>query len=431
MNLKIPSAATPIRLHDISAGLRPAIHSKASDFRDIFSGFTGLPFCYFVNSGTAAFYVILKALSRLSPANEVILPAYTAPSLILPVRKAGLRPVLCDVDKESYGFDTIRLSPLINRNTLCVVVVHMFGLPGDVRQVKGRLKNKGVFIVEDAASSLGSEIRGARAGSLGDVSFFSFNRGKNLTTYCGGCIATRMPSIANEVEQVLSSVIRRKPLFDLLVPFKLTVLSLAMRPLVYTALFKLISQFKHTRLHYDFDCFQFTRFQAKVGKALFQRLEQIRLRRHENGRLLLRGLQGLPGLTLPRVDPNTFVVFNQFPVLVDDQGVRKALLERLLGLGLEATTLYPEPMQKVYPELNLGATQDLFPVASYIAEHLLLLPVHPLVPKARLQQAVAVFRSTVHALSALTPKERPKRFLEARGKSSRVGHCCSGDRIEG
>ena len=90
MKLLVPSTGTPISFLDILAGVTSSFNRPMAAFENTLKVYTNKKHCYFTNSGTTAFYLILKALKKLSDKTEVVLPAYTAPSLILPIRKAGL-----------------------------------------------------------------------------------------------------------------------------------------------------------------------------------------------------------------------------------------------------------------------------------------------------------------------------------------------------
>src|SRR5207245_5662503 len=85
-------------------------------------------------------------------------------------------------------------------DTLCVVPTHLLGLPSDVERVKDLCEGKGTFVVEDAAQAMGLKHGDHLAGSLGDVSFFSLGRGKNITCGSGGIILTNSDSIAKSIQ---------------------------------------------------------------------------------------------------------------------------------------------------------------------------------------------------------------------------------------
>src|SRR3990167_8957250 len=206
MKLLIPSAGTPVSFSDIFQGFLSSFNQSTTTFESVIKTYTHKKYCYFTNSGTTAFYIILKALKTISTKTEVILPAYTAPSLILPIKKAGLKPVLCDISLKTFNMDIQFLEKCINENTLCVVPVHMFGLPMNMKDVMQIAQQHSLFVVEDAASSLGTTIDNRPTGVFGDIGFHSFNRGKNLSTLSGGCIVNDREDIAAAIELEYTSL---------------------------------------------------------------------------------------------------------------------------------------------------------------------------------------------------------------------------------
>jgi perosamine synthetase len=341
------------------------------------------------NSGTTAYFLILKALQRLSGKREVILPAYTAPSLILPIKKAGLIPRLCDIDLKSFNMDLKALPSVLSDDTLAITIVHMFGLPQWVgTSPQGKRLYKDVFLIEDLASAQGSALFGRTVGSYGDVSFVSFNRGKNFATLSGGAIATDHQDIYGLVVEQGKRYLQEPALMARIgIAFKAIALSLAVRPWFYTIFRSLISQFKYQGLHHDFAIHAYTRFQAGMGASAFQRAPFIFERRSQNGLYLLRALSDVRGITIPVIPDGAIPAFNQFPLLVDNPRKRDVIINALLKRGIEATTLYPEPIHRVY-DLGYDLRKDPFPHATYLSRRLILIPTHPYVTERHLKKAV-------------------------------------------
>ena len=185
MYRKIAIIGHPIGLLDLFFAVfnRKAKRSLCKKIKNIFRA----RHVFLTNSGMASFYIILSVLKKLHRGREVILPSYTASSLIVAVRRAGLKPVLCDISLDDFNADLSDLAGRINKDTLCVVSVHMFGIPWS--GIKGLNKKRGrqnIFVVEDCAQAFGAKIDGSPVGLFGDIGFFSFNRGKNLPAYEGG-----------------------------------------------------------------------------------------------------------------------------------------------------------------------------------------------------------------------------------------------------
>lgn len=424
--MKIPSAGTPIGVKDLlrafSAGLKTQDPRK--DMEEALKRLIGVKHSFLVNSGTTAFYLILKALlktqdSRLkTPKTEIILPAYTAPSLVLPIKKLGLSYRLVDVSLETFNMDEEAMIRSLRPETLAVLPVHLFGLPSPIERLIALRDGMEFYIIEDSASSFGTkDMNGSHSGTRGDVGFFSFNRGKNISTVRGGAIITDDDNLSIELKREVDAL--PEPDFKRRIRIYLEGigLSLAVRPWFYTIFYPLVSRFKKTSLHSDFESYRYTSFQSALGISLFERAEQIFETREDKGHYLYDALKGIKGVTVPSIPDGWRVVFNQFPIIVDDPLKRDTLIERIFEEGIEATTLYDEPIHRTYKDdfletrdksqessiiensllvthhssLKIGS--DPFPNATYMAKRLLLIPTHHFIPKSYLTRVVEIIRS--------------------------------------
>jgi perosamine synthetase len=169
--------------------------------------------------------------------------------------------------------------------------------------------------------------------------------------------------------------------------FKAIALSLAVRPWFYTIFRGLISPFKYHGLHDAFAIHAYTRFQAAMGESAFRRARFIFHKRFENGLYLHRALAGVDGITIPAIPNGSLPCFNQFPLLVNDPQKRNVIINALLKRGIEATTLYPQPIHRVY-DLGYDLKNDPFPNATHLSRRLILIPTHPSVEKRHLKRAV-------------------------------------------
>lgn len=388
---KIPSAGTPVQLSDLIIAIKGAFGKEAPLLERIIEKLLNIKHCLLVNSGTTAFYVILKAIKKFSDKNEVILPAYTAPSLILSIKKAGLKYRLVDISLKTFNMDAEKVMSAIGSETMAVMPVHMFGLPFAIDkfidEIKGLQNEEGFYIIEDAASSFGTMRKnGKYTGTFGDIGFFSFNRGKNLSITTGGAIVTD----DDRLSAIISEEIRNLPRLDtngrLILFLKTVGLSLAVRPWFYTLFQPFISKFKYMTLHQDFDSFQYTDFQRALGISLFRKANNIFHRRMENGLYLVKALKDMMGIRLPVLSDNWQIVFNQFPILVEDEWKREKALHEIYKTGVEATTLYDKPIHLIYEGNNFDV--DPFPNATYLSRRLILIPTHPLIGIKNLKKVV-------------------------------------------
>jgi len=161
-----------------------------------FAGFCGTEFAIGVGSGTDALHIALRACG-IGPGDEVITVSHTFIATVEAIILAGAKPVLVDIDPETYNMDASQLKKAITGKTKAIIPVFMYGHPADMDPIIEIARAHGLKIIEDACQSHGSEYKGRRAGSIGDVGCFSFYFTKNLGAYGeGGIITTSDPEIA-------------------------------------------------------------------------------------------------------------------------------------------------------------------------------------------------------------------------------------------
>jgi perosamine synthetase len=145
-------------------------------------------------NGTLAITVAIMALG-LKRGDEIIIPNFTFYGSYSAAILAGLKPILCDVDKENFQIDLASAKKIITPKTKAIMPVHIYGGSVNMSSVlKFSRKNK-LKVVEDAAQALGVKYKGKSAGSFGHVSAFSFYADKALTTGEGGLIVTNNKKI--------------------------------------------------------------------------------------------------------------------------------------------------------------------------------------------------------------------------------------------
>ncbi len=392
---KLPIIGHPIGWDDLAYGMGHSLDRKAEDlFRQSLAGYLGARHIYFLNSGLAAFYIILEALKKKSSRKEVILPAYTAPNLILAIRKAGLKPVLCDISLGDFNADLEDVLSIITQNTLCVLVVHMFGIPWqDILSLREKA-GKDIFVIEDCAQAFGAKIEDRPAGSFSDAAFYSFNRGKNLPTYEGGCIAVNSDELALRIEEDVSKIPAAGSLRTVSLAFKSLALALSFNPYFYGLFLPFISCFKDNRVASDFQARADSLFQSGLGYSLFKKSDPAFKRRFENGMRLLSGLKGIEGIILPRISERISPVFNRLPIVFKDENKLEAVIQGLQKEGIEASRLYLRPLHHIF---DLGYKKEDFPNAVFLAKGLLTLPAHPLVMEKDINKMIRIIRNVSSA----------------------------------
>ena len=390
---KLPIISSSAGFGDIISSMRSQKGlCVSSKFREALSVATGVTNIYLTNSGISAFYLILKAISKLSPKKEIVLSAYTAGSLIVAIRKAGLKPVLCDISLDDFNMDTGAVMNVLSDNTLAVLAIHMFGIGSrGLGTLRANLP-RGAFLIEDCCQAMGSIVDGSAVGASGDVSFFSYNRGKNLPLCGGGSIATGDVFIAKAIEDQMREISEISFFGKLTNGLRSLAFTLFTNPYLYGLAYPLASRFREDAPPGDIEARKMGDFTAALGTRLIEMMEEFARKRYDNGLYLLKGLRVLDGITLPEIPEGFRPAFNRMPILFKDLERRQLAKERLSESGIEASRMYLRPLHHMF-ELGYGVLE--FPSACYLAEHLLTLPVYPELKKRDLDRIIRIISGAV------------------------------------
>lgn len=151
-------------------------------------------------SGSDALLLVLLALG-IGPGDEVIVPSFTFFATASAVWRLGAKPVFADIVPETFNLDPADVVYKISSNTKAIIPVHLFGqcaAMGEIQQIADAAR--GIPIIEDACQAIGSEFKGARAGSIGLAGCFSFYPTKNLGGFGdGGLITTNDAELAKQL----------------------------------------------------------------------------------------------------------------------------------------------------------------------------------------------------------------------------------------
>lgn len=181
---------------------------RCAQFEAALSAYFGGRPVRLANSGTATLELAL-ALADIGPGDEVITTPLTWVATANVIVRAGARPVLVDIDRESRLMDLDRVEATITPRTRAIMPVDLAGLPVDRDRLYALAEKHNLRVIEDAAQSMGSTWRGKRIGAFGDLVSFSFHANKNMTTGEGGALVMNTPEEAQRFERLrLMGVVR-------------------------------------------------------------------------------------------------------------------------------------------------------------------------------------------------------------------------------
>ena len=238
--------------------------------------FTGVGHAVALTSGTAAIHLGLLLLG-VSPGDEVLCPSFTFVATANPISYCGATPVFIDSEADTWNICPQRLREAITdrikrgKKPKALILVHLYGMPAKLDELLAIAQEYTIAVLEDAAEALGARYRGRPLGSFGQVSVFSFNGNKILTTSGGGALLTPDTKLA------------KKALF---------LATQAKDPAPY---------YQHSETGYNY---RLSNLLAGIGRGQMELLEDRVKGRREIFTWYKENLAGLPGLMVaPAIEP--------------------------------------------------------------------------------------------------------------------------------
>ncbi len=161
------------------------------EFEERISQVLGLNDRYVVatNTGTSALHIALVA-AGVGPGDEVITPSFNYVADHQAITATGAEVVMCDVCEENLGIDVEKAAELVGQRTKAIVPLHFAGVPCDQEAVYSLAHKHGLRVIEDGCHAFGTAIDGRMLGSYGDITCFSFDPVKIITSVDGGAVVT-------------------------------------------------------------------------------------------------------------------------------------------------------------------------------------------------------------------------------------------------
>lgn len=151
--------------------------------------YLGAKYAVATSSCTTALSLAIEALG-LKTGTEMVVPDFTFPATANVVVRAGSTPVLVDVQGDTFAIKTADTKKAMGRRTSAIIPVHPFGHPFEMDELYELASKKGVEVIEDAATAIGTKYKGKLVGASRRAVCFSFHPRKLLTTAEGGCLVT-------------------------------------------------------------------------------------------------------------------------------------------------------------------------------------------------------------------------------------------------
>lgn len=309
-------------------------------FEKHFSEYCGCRHCIGTGNGLDALTIILlayKELGTMAEGDEVIVPANTYIATILAIISAGLKPVMCEPDINTYNIDPDKIESLITERTRAIMAVHLYGLVVEMDSITAVARKYSLKVIEDAAQAHGALYNGKHTGNLGDAAGFSFYPGKNLGALGDGGAITTNDSRLAEVARAIANYGSHK---------------------------KYINLYKGVNSRLD-------EIQAAILDTKLKYLDNENRRRRAIAGRYINEIDN-PHITLPVADKDGNHVYHIFAVMTPERG---RLQEHLRQAGIETLIHYPIPPHR-QEALKEYQTQH-YPITELIHNQELSLPCHP------------------------------------------------------
>lgn len=306
-------------------------------------------------NGTDALQIAMMALD-LKPGDEVITPNFTFISTVEVVALLGLKPVIVDVDPNTFNMDPAAVRAAITDRTKVIAPVHLFGQCADMDELLAISKAHGLYLIEDTAQAISSDYRLAdgmtkMAGTMGDFGATSFFPSKNLGCYGdGGALYTNDDRLAEKARQIANHGMRVR--------------------------------YYHEKVGVNS---RLDSIQAAILRIKLRRLNEYCAARRKAADYYDNAFADEPALMTPYRDPKTTHTFHQYTLKVN--GVdRDALQKHMIDQGIPAMIYYPVPLHMQEAFADLGYKAGDFPVTEQLCKEVISLPMHTELNEAQLER---------------------------------------------
>ncbi|WP_330442159.1 DegT/DnrJ/EryC1/StrS family aminotransferase [Flavobacterium sp. C4GT6] len=296
-------------------------------------------------NGTDALQIAMMALN-LQPGDEVICPAFTYVATAEVIGLLGLKPVMVDVDPETFNINMEGLDKYITDNTKAIVPVHLYGQTAEMEKIMQFAKKYNLFVIEDNAQAIGSDFtfeNGTvkKSGTIGDIGCTSFFPSKNLGCYGdGGALMTNDDELALRIRMIANHGQEKK--------------------------------YYHKVLGCNS---RLDTLQAAILKIKLQHLDEYSASRNTMASYYDENLKDVENISIPQRSTNSTHVFHQYTLRITD-GSRNDLQRYLTEKGVPSMVYYPLPLYKQEAFQQYVDEGVSLPVTERLCEEVISLPIH-------------------------------------------------------
>ncbi len=339
------------------------------EFQSHFSKYVGVKNAIFTTSARDSLFIILKAL-EFEEGSEIILPSYSFFAIPEVIKKCKLLPKFTDINPETYNINPYIIENQICGKTKAILVEHLFGQPCEMAPILEIARKYNLLVIEDCAQSCGSEYKGKKVGTIGDVGYFSFAYGKNMTCFGGGMITTNNNDLALKIRNIvyngtpMSKSEILKAIFWGLIQFILTIrifYSIFVFPLFFILnlidrdLIDILFEENPNKKRIAFSKIKIpSNVQAAIGIKQLKKLNDLNKKRIVNSYLLNQELGNSKFIKIQKLIPHVKHTYNCYVIQVAEPKIlSKKLLQRGIDVRKDWMSLYNNGKSTSLPLTNI------------------------------------------------------------------------------
>lgn len=338
-------------------------------FEEELQSVIGAP-CVVVSSGTAALHCAYAAIG-ISPGDEIITPPITFIATQATAALLGAKIVFADIQLDTGNIDPKAVEAAITSRTKAIVAVDYAGHPADLDELRLIADKHGIYLIEDAAHSIGSRYRNRSVGSIADLTTFSFFPTKNLTTAEGGAVASIHPELLKKVRRFSRQGLIRDS-NDFLIKSE---------------------GIWHQEVHEFGLNYRLPDILCALGISQIKRVEYFKRTRNQIFNQYKENLSSVSGIDLPSLREYVDPMWHLYPVRVDAKERSKIFNKlRELGIGVQVNYM-PAHWHPVFG--SAGISRSEFPKSNQFYNSEISLPLHVELTEDKLEYIFNALKSVI------------------------------------
>ena len=341
----------------LKRGMDWAIGPEIPQFEKSLAEYVGSKFCISFNSATSALHASLIA-AKIGKGDEIITPSFTFIATPNSALMVNAIPKFVDIDIDNLGLDPEHLEQNITKKTRAIIPVHYAGLSCKIEEILEITQKKKIYLIEDAAESLGSHVNKKMTGTFGDMGIFSFAGNKVLTTGEGGAIVTDSKQLCEKLKLIRSH--GRKE--------NLNYFSSTLPP-------------DYISLGYNWRMSSIT---AALAISQLKKLNKLIKLRRKNAEYLSFNLKKFPEIRVPVEPKGYYHVYQLYSIILENNKLRNNLKEFLTKKGIMSKVFFdPTHLTNFYRKKILKKKLTL-QNTEMISSRILTIPMFPGLTKQEL-----------------------------------------------